>query len=1599
MRFRLVVACLTVAACADQHTSPSTSANAPVAATRAALDSSPTLASLGQANVAFRAWVASYQSASPLTRPGMVEQGTGLATTRRALMRELLLRDPEHAIELAFSPPERGALPGIIRERVERWHDGIATLHVIASTVTDPSALSPVDRFVTFDDAESSFLKAGVFGRRLNQQTQRNLKLHGVELDGVIGLTGSPFRKLWPGEHIDLPSEAPSLCPTSKNKVDSDLIFHAGDTVAAFCLSMHADKAEHRLVEQEQAAGIPATAWSTGPKTVLMIRVDFSDRAGDPISDSSATNLIDTQTNNFYKAASYDQTSMALTLTPTYRMAKTAAAYNAADDFLGLMTDAHAAAKAAGFDLNAYTHEIIASSNIFTTGWSGRGYVGSKGVWVNGDYTLRVVGHELGHNYGVYHANFLNAGLSIISAQGANVEYGNPFDMMSAGGNSSTHFNVWFKRVFDWVPSSEVQLVSASGTYRIYALEAPISTGLHGLKVPRTGDSKQRDYWLEFRQAFTSNPSAMSGTIINFGYPYSGAQGSHLLDMTPEGNTSDSALVIGRTFSDPLAGVYLTPVGKGGTTPESLDVVVNVGTFPGNRAPTASIAYAPSAVSNGAQVTFTVTASDPDGDTLAYAWDFDDGQLSVTNAAAVMRTMGSDRVQNVRCTVSDMKGALVTVGVSVTVGTPTSFTLEGTVTEGGVGLEGVRIDDGTRVTRSRSDGTWQLTQVPAGAFTISASKSEYGFARGFSAPLTVAASMTGLDFTATASGGYTVSGTVMANGAGMAGVTVSNGSLTATTGSDGKYSLSPVPNGRKTMTATKLGWLFTPSTGNPVEVLGGNVTTDFYAQGSYLSGSIPSAGVATAPVVTNGVQTTTCYSNGASSWAYNLGAVPNGQWNLSATSPGVSLKPNGFTNPITISGAARNNLNFSLDATTAYRISGQVTTGGTPYPGVVVSDGTRSSTTDTLGFYLLIGVPSGTYTLTPSHAGQTFVPATKSVMVAGADLTGQDFTTTDVNAAPTVAVAAASSANPALGTSVTLSVLGADDQGEAALTYTWVEQGSATGSTFSANGTNAAKTTTVTFAQAFTHGFEVIIADAGGLSVRSSVTLNVTQAPVKMTISPPSANVTTGAKLQFSSILVDQFGKPIYSSPFVYSVPVAAGTVSTNGLFTAASTPGGPYALTTTAAGKSASASVLVTPVGAPSLVQSANASPSPVTGVSTSLSVIASDDKGEASLVYAWAAPGAPAAVNFSASGTNAAKTSVATFSQAGDYDLVVTITDGDANYITSLVHVVVQATPTHVAVEPQAAMVLVGGTLTLTATVSDQFNHAIAPPPAVVFTVSGGGTITPAGVFTAGATVGGPFTVTATALSVSGTSSVSVSMTPDTMAPVVALTAPLANTRLESTAALSATASDNVGVAKVEFFVDALKVGEATADPYTVMVDFASIANGAHVLTAKATDAAGNSATSDGVPVNVGPLPMDQSPPVVSITAPAGGETGLVVAVAVNASDDVAVVSVKLELDGAVVRDLTTAPWVASLDVVAGAHSLVAIAADAAGKSTRSAAVAFTAREGVVVQPDGGVAGRTEPARVIGGCGCGETSGAPLAVGLLLLGLALRRRSPRSG
>ena len=179
------------------------------------------------------------------------------------------------------------------------------------------------------------------------------------------------------------------------------------------------------------------------------------------------------------------------------------------------------------------------------------------------------------------------------------------------------------------------------------------------------------------------------------------------------------------------------------------------------------------------------------------------------------------------------------------------------------------------------------------------------------------------------------------------------------------------------------------------------------------------------------------------------------------------------------------------------------------------------------------------------------------------------------------------------------------------------------------------------------------------------------------------------------------------------------------------------------------------------------------------------------------------------------------------------------------------------------------------------------------------------------------------------------------DNTAPAVNISAPANNSALSGTITVTANASDNVGVAGVQFILDGNNLGaEDITSPYSISWNTTTATNGSHTLSARARDAAGNTTTSSNVTVIV-----DNSAPTITITAPAAGNVNGNVNITANASDNNSVVGVQFLLNGNNLgaEDLG-APFSFTWNtntVTDGNYTLTARARDAAGNVTTSSAV----------------------------------------------------------
>ncbi len=91
------------------------------------------------------------------------------------------------------------------------------------------------------------------------------------------------------------------------------------------------------------------------------------------------------------------------------------------------------------------------------------------------------------------------------------------------------------------------------------------------------------------------------------------------------------------------------------------------------------------------------------------------------------------------------------------------------------------------------------------------------------------------------------------------------------------------------------------------------------------------------------------------------------------------------------------------------------------------------------------------------------------------------------------------------------------------------------------------------------------------------------------------------------------------------------------------------------------------------------------------------------------------------------------------------------------------------------------------------------------------------------------------------------------DTTPPTTSVTSPASGATVSGTTTISCSASDNVGVTRVDFLVDGVVVGNDTTSPYSFAWNSATSANGSHALRCEAWDAANNKGTSATVNVNV--------------------------------------------------------------------------------------------------------------------------------------------------
>jgi len=376
---------------------------------------------------------------------------------------------------------------------------------------------------------------------------------------------------------------------------------------------------EHIVVHQHpsaaKAAPITGKSLTTRTDTVFVVPVKFPTNTAAPFTypaEAFTTASLNTavfgtsptkSVAEYYKDVSFGQQLLTGVTasdkgTPAHWLAATQhppedSGGNATCDTDFIQTQGAAAAEAKGYTAANLTPGFSSPGStapvnhvvfVFTTagfncGWSGLAYIGYGLAFINQSSQLLVIGHELGHTFGLYHAGSLDCGNNPIGGTCSVSEYGDPFDVM--GNINAMHFSAFQKQNLEWITNASV--VTHAGGTATYTL-SPIESGGGSQYAIRIPAGPNRTYFVEYRQPLgfdSAIPTANAdGAQVRVVRPLeilcstcdSGNNDTELLDMSTTTSTfNDAVLTTGTRFVDAYYGVIVDVLSR---TATALDVKV-----------------------------------------------------------------------------------------------------------------------------------------------------------------------------------------------------------------------------------------------------------------------------------------------------------------------------------------------------------------------------------------------------------------------------------------------------------------------------------------------------------------------------------------------------------------------------------------------------------------------------------------------------------------------------------------------------------------------------------------------------------------------------------------------------------------------------------------------------------------------------------------------------------------------------------------------------------------------------------------------------------------------------------------------------------------
>jgi hypothetical protein len=702
-----------------------------------------------------------YAAADDLDRAELLLSLQEVALRRRIVLETLAGSDVDAFLRASIPPDVRGGLPGAILGDVEEDATVVGTLRILCALQVE----AEVHR----------------------QSCSRHLML--------------PDQTLLDLQLRDPPSwmRTGDAASAVGLRLGNTLVLHERDDIAPMMGTFHL----------AAAGGLP----TTGEQRTLVLLVNYADDRSEPVTVAQLQTAVFTQTDAFFRENSYGQTFLAGEVHGWFPLAINR---GSVDPF----TEAELAeqqAIAAGIDVASFSRIVLyqtSGPNSASGGFAGLGTVGGNPSysWLTGVPAVALIAHELGHNFGLMHANRFECGAGVVvSPTCPVVEYGDPYDTMgqsfTINGFPSPHFNAFHKERLGWLgtaASPPVTEVIASGTFTLQTMSLPQSSSPRALRVLRSTNATtgERTFlYVEHRarvgfDATLQNGRNASGQIVPLAFEdgvllHLGqsltVDSSRLLDTSPtDANTAtagadmvDVAVHVGQTFTDPATGIQIAVVSADAN---QATVTVTLSSTPPpcvRAAPLVSIAPSSQTTTAGTAISYTASITNLDSGACA-ARTFN---LTTTQPApatldpiAPSATLAAGQATTLTLRASVPAGAAATtatLGLTATPSDNAAQAASGTATLVVIdptnvcarSFPSVSVAPASQSGTAGSTLTWQLTVVnrdsaacPASTFNV-ASTLPTGFSATASTPaLSLAAGATGTAAMAVTSGSTLAAG-------------------------------------------------------------------------------------------------------------------------------------------------------------------------------------------------------------------------------------------------------------------------------------------------------------------------------------------------------------------------------------------------------------------------------------------------------------------------------------------------------------------------------------------------------------------------------------------------------------------------------------------------------------------------------------------------------------------------------------------------------------------------------------------------------------------------------------------------------------------------